>query len=68
MMMTSGTDIKYINSFHAFREIVTREGFNSLFKGAGANILRAIAGAGVLAGYDQLQLIIFGKKYSGGLA
>lgn len=28
----------------------------SLFKGAGANILRAVAGAGVLAGYDQLQV------------
>lgn len=66
MMMTSGTDIKYKNSLHAFREIVAREGFNSLFKGAGANILRAIAGAGVLAGYDQLQLIIFGRKYSSG--
>lgn len=32
----------------------------------GANILRAVAGAGVLAGYDQLQIIFLGKAYSGG--
>jgi hypothetical protein len=35
-------------------------------QGAGANILRAVAGAGVLSGYDQLQLIVFGKKFGGG--
>ncbi|KAL0390821.1 UNVERIFIED_CONTAM: ADP,ATP carrier protein, mitochondrial [Sesamum calycinum] len=35
-------------------------------QGAGANILRAIAGAGVLAGYDKLQMIVFGKKYGSG--
>ena len=33
---------------------------------ASANILRAVAGAGVLSGYDQLQLIVFGKKFSSG--
>jgi hypothetical protein len=38
----------------------------SLVQGAGANILRAVAGAGVLSGYDQLQLIVFGKKFGGG--
>lgn len=37
------------------------EGVKSLFKGAGANILRAVAGAGVLSGYDQLQVLMFGK-------
>jgi len=66
MMMTSGAAVKYESSLHAFREIVAKEGAKSLFKGAGANILRAIAGAGVLSGYDQLQLIMFGKKFSGG--
>jgi len=45
---------------------VKAEGWQSLFKGAGANILRGIAGAGVLAGYDKLQLIVFGKKYGSG--
>jgi solute carrier family 25 (adenine nucleotide translocator) protein 4/5/6/31 len=63
MMMTSGEAVKYRSSMHCFREIVAKEGFGSLFKGAGANILRGIAGAGVLAGYDQLQLALFGKKF-----
>jgi MFS-type transporter involved in bile tolerance (Atg22 family) len=26
----------------------------------------AVAGAGVLAGYDKLQVLVFGKAYSGG--
>jgi len=66
MMMTSGEAVKYKSSLHAFQEIVKKEGTKSLFKGAGANILRAVAGAGVLAGYDQLQLIVFGKKFGDG--
>jgi solute carrier family 25 (adenine nucleotide translocator) protein 4/5/6/31 len=66
MMMTSGEAVKYKSSMHAFNEIVKNEGMKSLFKGAGANILRAIAGAGVLAGYDQLQIIVFGKKFGDG--
>ncbi|KAH6570022.1 hypothetical protein BASA60_007949 [Batrachochytrium salamandrivorans] len=65
MMMTSGQAVKYTSSMHAFNEIVKNEGFKSLFKGAGANILRAVAGAGVLSGYDQLQLLIFGKSFGG---
>ncbi|XP_076894876.1 ADP,ATP carrier protein 1, mitochondrial-like [Bidens hawaiensis] len=66
MMMTSGEAVKYKNTFDAFSQIVKKEGVKSLFKGGAANILRAVAGAGVLAGYDQLQLIVFGKKWSGG--
>ncbi|KAJ0094275.1 hypothetical protein Patl1_17220 [Pistacia atlantica] len=66
MMMTSGEAVKYKSSFDAFSQILKNEGAKSLFKGAGANILRAIAGAGVLAGYDKLQLIVFGKKYGSG--
>jgi len=66
MMMTSGEAVKYKSSLHAFNEIVKKEGVKSLFKGAGANILRAVAGAGVLAGYDQLQLLAFGKTYGSG--
>jgi len=65
MMMTSGEAVKYSSSMQAFSAIVQKEGVKSLFKGAGANILRAVAGAGVLAGYDQLQLIVFGKKFGG---
>jgi len=63
MMMTSGAAVKYDSSLHCFREVVKNEGTKSLFKGAGANILRAIAGAGVLSGYDQLQILMFGEKY-----
>ncbi|MED6121115.1 ADP/ATP carrier protein [Stylosanthes scabra] len=66
MMMTSGAAVKYKSSMDAFTQIVKNEGSKSLFKGAGANILRAVAGAGVLAGYDKLQVIVFGKKYGSG--
>jgi len=66
MMMKSGEAVKYKSSAHAFSEIVKAEGVMSLFKGAGANILRAVAGAGVLAGYDKLQVLVWGKAYSSG--
>jgi len=66
MMMTSGQAVKYKSSIDAAQQIMAKEGFKSFFKGAGANILRAVAGAGVLAGYDKLQLVVFGKKYGGG--
>ncbi|GFZ00440.1 ADP/ATP carrier 1 [Actinidia rufa] len=66
MMMTSGEAVKYKSSLDAFSQILKNEGAKSLFKGAGANILRAVAGAGVLAGYDKLQMIVFGKKYGSG--
>nr|GEY29502.1 ADP,ATP carrier protein 1, mitochondrial [Tanacetum cinerariifolium] len=66
MMMTSGEAVKYKSSFDAFSQILKNEGAKSLFKGAGANILRAIAGAGVLSGYDKLQLLVLGKKYGSG--
>jgi len=52
MMMTSGAAVKYDNSMHCARVILAEEGISSFFKGAGANILRGVAGAGVLAGFD----------------
>jgi len=66
MMMTSGEAVKYKSSMDAARKIVAAEGVKSLFKGAGANILRGVAGAGVLSIYDRVQLILFGKKFKGG--
>jgi len=66
MMMTSGEAVKYKSSLDAFSQIVKTEGPKSLFKGAGANILRAVAGAGVLASYDKLQVLMLGKKYGSG--
>jgi solute carrier family 25 (mitochondrial adenine nucleotide translocator), member 4/5/6/31 len=37
----------------AARKIFAAEGVRSFFKGAGANILRGVAGAGVLSIYDR---------------
>jgi len=55
MMMTSGEAVKYKSSWDCTKQIVAKEGIKSLFNGAGANILRGIAGAGVLSGFDKLQ-------------
>ncbi|KAF2772979.1 putative mitochondrial ADP,ATP carrier protein [Teratosphaeria nubilosa] len=66
MMMTSGQAVKYKSSIDAAQQIVAKEGVKSLFKGAGANILRGVAGAGVLSIYDQVQLLMFGKAFKGG--
>ena len=63
MMMTSGEAVKYTSSFDAARKIAAAEGVRSFFKGAGANILRGVAGAGVLSIYDQVQLLLFGKAF-----
>jgi solute carrier family 25 (adenine nucleotide translocator) protein 4/5/6/31 len=66
MMMTSGEAVKYSSSMDAARQIIAKEGVKSLFKGAGANILRGVAGAGVLSIYDQMQVLMFGKAFKGG--
>jgi len=55
MMMTSGGAAKYKGSLDCFQQVLRNEGFMSLMKGAGANILRGVAGAGVLAGFDKFQ-------------
>lgn len=55
MMMTSGTGVNYNGILDAGRQIVAAEGVKSLFKGAGANILRGIAGAGVLSGVSTIR-------------
>jgi len=36
-------------------QIMKTEGFMSMMKGAGANILRGVAGAGVLSGFDKFK-------------
>ncbi len=66
MMMTSGEAVKYNGSLHCLQVILKSEGPKSLFKGAGANILRGVAGAGVLAIYNQFQIVVFGKKFGDG--
>jgi len=65
MMMTSGggAAMQYKSSWHCTQVILKNEGFISMFKGAGANILRGVAGAGVLAGFDELQELYIAKVY-----
>ena len=65
MMMTSGEAVKYSGSIDCAVQILQKEGVKSYFKGAGANVLRGIAGALVISGYDRLQLLFFGKKFGG---
>merc|ERR1719339_782716 len=56
MMMTSGgSGVKYKGSIDCGMQILKNEGFMSMMKGAGANVLRGVAGAGVLAGFDKFQ-------------
>jgi len=55
MMMTSGQAVKYKNSLDCGVQILKNEGFMSMMKGAGANVLRGVAGAGVLAGFDAFK-------------
>jgi len=55
MMMTSGQAVKYKGSIDCGLQILKTEGFMSLMKGAGANILRGVAGAGVLSGFDKFK-------------
>merc|ERR1719361_702787 len=54
-MMTSGGGAKYKGSIDCAVQIMKNEGFMSMMKGAGANVLRGVAGAGVLAGFDKFQ-------------
>merc|ERR1711970_313543 len=57
MMMTSGGGVKYKGSIDCAIQIMKNEGFMSMMKGAGANILRGVAGAGVLAGFDSFKAV-----------
>lgn len=66
MMLTSGQTLKYRSGLHAFSEIIRHEGISALFRGVTANMLVGVAGAGVLAGYDQLHEIACRHGYSFG--
>jgi len=55
MMMTSGGGVKYNGSIDCATQVIKNEGFMSLMKGAGANVLRGVAGAGVLSGFDVVK-------------
>lgn len=55
MMMTAGTGTSYKGSIDCGMQVIKNEGVKSLFKGAGANVLRGVAGAGVLVGCDVVK-------------
>ena len=56
MMMTSGAEgVKYKGPIDCMYRVIVNEGFVSLMKGSAANILRGMAGAGVLAGSDKVK-------------
>jgi solute carrier family 25 (adenine nucleotide translocator) protein 4/5/6/31 len=64
MMMTSGQAVKYKGSVDCAVQIIKNEGFMSMMKGAGANILRGVAGAGVLAGFDKFKEVYVAWRIS----
>lgn len=55
MMMTSGQAVKYKGSIDCAIQVMKNEGAMSFMKGAGANVLRGVAGAGVLALFDEFK-------------
>jgi len=56
MMMNSGAaETRYKSGIHAAQIIMKEEGVAAYFKGAGSNILRGLAGAMVLVGYDYMK-------------
>ena len=62
MMMTAGQEVKYSSSWVCVKELIAREGARALFKGAGVNIVRGVAGAGVLSGSDRLKKLYISRK------
>lgn len=55
MVMRVGQPVKYNGSFDCTVQILKHEGFMSLMKGASVNIIRGVAGAGVLVGFDKVK-------------
>jgi len=62
MMMTSGEAVKYNGSIDCTVQVLKTEGVATFFKGAGANILRGMAGAGVLAGFDKFKAVYISMR------
>jgi solute carrier family 25 (adenine nucleotide translocator) protein 4/5/6/31 len=64
LMMTSGKHAgKYKNSWDCARKILRDEGVKAMYKGAGSNILRGLAGALVLVGFDYCKNFYLEWKY-----
>ena len=54
--------VRYQSSLSCLKEVVAREGAASLYRGAGVNIIRGVAGAGVLSGFDKLKQIYISRQ------
>ena len=63
MMMTSGEKVKYSGSVDCFRQIVAQEGHRALFRGAAVNVVRGVAGAGVLSGFDHFKKVYMSSRW-----
>lgn len=64
MMMTSGKHAgKYKNSLDCAKKILTQDGVAAMYKGAGSNVLRGLAGALVLVGFDYVKGFYLEWKY-----
>ena len=55
--------VKYSSSVSCLRQVVAAEGVSALYRGAGVNIVRGVAGAGVLAGFDKLKQIYTARRH-----
>ncbi len=62
MMMTSAEKVKYRGGLDCLRAIVQSEGVRSLYRGAGVNVIRGVAGAGVLSGFDKFKNLYVGWR------
>lgn len=62
MMLTAGEQVKYTSSLACLKEVLAKEGMSALYKGAGVNIVRGVAGAGVLTGFDKLKEIYLSRR------
>jgi len=64
MMMTSGKHAgKYTSSIDCLNKVLAQEGVKALYKGAGSNILRGLAGSLVLVGFDYCKQFYLEWKY-----
>jgi len=64
MMMTSGSaNNKYKSSIDCTAKILKNEGVYSMYRGAGSNLLRGLAGAMVLVGFDYFKGYYLEYKY-----
>jgi len=64
LMMTSGKHAgKYKNSIDCAKQILKGEGVKAMYKGAGSNILRGLAGALVLVSFDYAKNFYLEWKY-----